>query len=203
MVLLAVPGARRRPAARGRIARRRVRAHLDLLRVRRDRRALLRAGRAADAPARERLPGLARAPAHDHGLHVVLLQVGAARGRERAAEVLGRPLAGPLGTGSGRSRAWPGRCARTWPIDGAVAPSRSSSASSAFENALPQYAVGHRDRVARIEQAMSGAAGLILCGAAYRGVGVASCIVDGQAAAEKAVRSLGAAAGDGAALIPQ
>jgi oxygen-dependent protoporphyrinogen oxidase len=71
-----------------------------------------------------------------------------------------------------------------------------------FENALPQYAVGHRDRVARIEQATGGAAGLILCGAAYRGVGVASCIVDGQAAAEKTVRSLGAPAG-GAALISQ
>jgi oxygen-dependent protoporphyrinogen oxidase len=72
-----------------------------------------------------------------------------------------------------------------------------------FEGALPQYAVGHRDRVARIEQALSATAGLILCGAAYRGVGVASCIVDGQAAADRAARSLGAAAGEGAALISQ
>jgi len=72
-----------------------------------------------------------------------------------------------------------------------------------FESALPQYAVGHRDRVSRIEHALRGAPGLILCGAAYRGVGVASCIVDGRAAADRAVGFLGAAAGDGASLISQ
>jgi oxygen-dependent protoporphyrinogen oxidase len=53
-----------------------------------------------------------------------------------------------------------------------------------FERALPQYAVGHLDRVARIEAAMGALPGVSLCGAAYRGVGVASCIRDGRAAAD-------------------
>ncbi len=71
-----------------------------------------------------------------------------------------------------------------------------------FEHALPQYAVGHLDRVRRMEQALARVPGVSLTGAAYRGVGVASCIRDGRAVADRSLTSLG---GDraGSALISQ
>jgi oxygen-dependent protoporphyrinogen oxidase len=56
---------------------------------------------------------------------------------------------------------------------------------------LPQYAVGHLDRVARIRAAVTAAGGLAICGAALDGVGVAPCI----AAADRAVAELLAALG--------
>ncbi|NYG08683.1 oxygen-dependent protoporphyrinogen oxidase [Phycicoccus badiiscoriae] len=49
--------------------------------------------------------------------------------------------------------------------------------------ALPQYTVGHLDRVARIRTAAAGAPGLELAGAAYEGVGIPACIASGRAAA--------------------
>ena len=42
--------------------------------------------------------------------------------------------------------------------------------------ALPQYAVGHLDRVARVRAAVADLPGLALCGAAYDGVGVPAVI---------------------------
>lgn len=53
-----------------------------------------------------------------------------------------------------------------------------------WTDALPQYAVGHLDRVARIRAALP--AGLAVAGAAYDGVGIPACI----ASAETAVRTL-------------
>jgi oxygen-dependent protoporphyrinogen oxidase len=50
--------------------------------------------------------------------------------------------------------------------------------------ALPQYTVGHVDRVARIRAEVAGAPGLELAGAAYGGVGVPACIASGRAAAQ-------------------
>jgi oxygen-dependent protoporphyrinogen oxidase len=52
---------------------------------------------------------------------------------------------------------------------------------------LPQYAVGHLDRVARIRAAVEGVPRLALCGAAYDGVGIPSVI----ASARRAVADLG------------
>lgn len=54
---------------------------------------------------------------------------------------------------------------------------------SRWGGGLPQYAVGHRDRVARIRSAVAGVPGLAVCGATYDGVGVPACIRTGQAAA--------------------
>jgi oxygen-dependent protoporphyrinogen oxidase len=51
---------------------------------------------------------------------------------------------------------------------------------------LPQYAVGHLDRVARIRAAVAGVPGLAVCGAAYDGVGIPSVI----ASARRAARAL-------------
>ena len=48
---------------------------------------------------------------------------------------------------------------------------------------LPQYAVGHLDRVARIRAAVAGVPGLALCGAAYDGVGIPAVIASARAAA--------------------
>jgi oxygen-dependent protoporphyrinogen oxidase len=42
--------------------------------------------------------------------------------------------------------------------------------------ALPQYAVGHLDRVARIRAAVAQVPGLAVCGAAYDGVGIPAVI---------------------------
>lgn len=50
---------------------------------------------------------------------------------------------------------------------------------------LPQYAVGHLDRVQRIRAAVGAVPGLAVCGAAYDGVGVPACIRSGYAAASR------------------
>ena len=44
--------------------------------------------------------------------------------------------------------------------------------------ALPQYTVGHLDRVARIQASLAAQPGLAACGAAYAGVGIPACIGD-------------------------
>jgi protoporphyrinogen/coproporphyrinogen III oxidase len=48
---------------------------------------------------------------------------------------------------------------------------------------LPQYAVGHLERVARIRAAVSAVPGLAVCGATYDGVGVPACIRTAKLAA--------------------
>jgi oxygen-dependent protoporphyrinogen oxidase len=52
---------------------------------------------------------------------------------------------------------------------------------------LPQYLVGHPQRVAAIRAAVDGVPGLAVAGAAYGGVGVPACIRD----ARRAVAALG------------
>lgn len=59
--------------------------------------------------------------------------------------------------------------------------------------ALPQYAVGHLDRIRRIRAAVDAVPGLAVCGAAYDGVGVPSCIRTGRQAADRVRAHLGAA----------
>jgi oxygen-dependent protoporphyrinogen oxidase len=56
--------------------------------------------------------------------------------------------------------------------------------------ALPQYTVGHVDRVARIRAAVAGVPGLELAGAAYDGVGIPACIASGRSAAQAVVTHL-------------
>ncbi|MEU8139143.1 protoporphyrinogen oxidase [Streptodolium elevatio] len=57
---------------------------------------------------------------------------------------------------------------------------------------LPQYAVGHRGRVACVEDAVERLPGLAVCGAAYDGVGIPACIASGQRAAASVLASVGA-----------
>jgi protoporphyrinogen/coproporphyrinogen III oxidase len=58
---------------------------------------------------------------------------------------------------------------------------------------MPQYVLGHLDRVERIETALVSHPGLAVAGAAYRGVGIPDCIASGEAAAESVARSLAGA----------
>jgi oxygen-dependent protoporphyrinogen oxidase len=51
--------------------------------------------------------------------------------------------------------------------------------------ALPQYTVGHLDRVARIRAGLAAQPGLAACGAAYAGVGIPACIATARAAADQ------------------
>ena len=54
-----------------------------------------------------------------------------------------------------------------------------------YERAMPQYHVGHLERVEHIEQRVSRLPGLELAGNAYRGVGIPDCIHNGEQAAER------------------
>jgi oxygen-dependent protoporphyrinogen oxidase len=47
---------------------------------------------------------------------------------------------------------------------------------------LPQYTVGHLDRVADVRRAVAAVPGLAVCGASYDGVGVAACVASAQLA---------------------
>jgi len=62
--------------------------------------------------------------------------------------------------------------------------------------ALPQYTVGHVDRVSRIRAGGQGLVGLELAGAAYEGVGVPACIASGRTAARGLATHLRARGGD-------
>ena len=58
--------------------------------------------------------------------------------------------------------------------------------------ALPQYAVGHLDRVARIRRSVAEHPGLAVCGAAYDGVGIPACAGSARTAADRVLASLAA-----------
>ena len=57
-----------------------------------------------------------------------------------------------------------------------------------WRGAMPQYTVGHGDRVTTIRRLVAGRCGLALAGAAYEGVGIPQVIASGQAAAAAALR---------------
>ena len=56
---------------------------------------------------------------------------------------------------------------------------------------MPQYTMGHLDRVDEIESRTAGIAGLGLAGGAYRGVGVPNCLDSGESATSKVLSDLG------------
>jgi oxygen-dependent protoporphyrinogen oxidase len=58
--------------------------------------------------------------------------------------------------------------------------------------ALPQYTVGHLDRVARIRDAVAAQPGLAVCGAAYDGVGIPACVATARLAATQVTAFLSA-----------
>jgi protoporphyrinogen/coproporphyrinogen III oxidase len=56
-----------------------------------------------------------------------------------------------------------------------------------YPNSMPQYHVGHQERIRKIEAAIGTLPGLALAGSAYHGVGIADCVRTGEEAAEKVV----------------
>lgn len=62
---------------------------------------------------------------------------------------------------------------------GVTAPPQMSRVDR-WERSMPQYKVGHADRVRRIDALVSHHAGLHLVGNAYRGVGIPDCIADAE-----------------------
>jgi oxygen-dependent protoporphyrinogen oxidase len=55
---------------------------------------------------------------------------------------------------------------------------------------LPQYSVGHLDRVARIRAGVAAQPGLAVCGAAYDGVGIPACIASARLAVNQVLGHL-------------
>jgi oxygen-dependent protoporphyrinogen oxidase len=58
--------------------------------------------------------------------------------------------------------------------------------------ALPQYTVGHLDRVATIRATVTAQPGLAVCGAAYDGVGIPACVATARAAVDQVMAFLAA-----------
>jgi oxygen-dependent protoporphyrinogen oxidase len=62
---------------------------------------------------------------------------------------------------------------------------------------MPQYLVGHEERIRRIVTALERFPTLGLAGSAYRGVGIADCVHTGEEAAEAVIDALSKTAGNG------
>lgn len=60
-----------------------------------------------------------------------------------------------------------------------------------FDRAMPQYNVGHLERVARIEALVVRTRGLALAGAAFGGVGIPDCVRSGERAARTVLELMG------------
>jgi protoporphyrinogen/coproporphyrinogen III oxidase len=58
---------------------------------------------------------------------------------------------------------------------------------------LPQYTVGHLDRIGRIRSGVASLSGLAVCGAAFDGIGVPACIASARLAADQTASFLAAA----------
>jgi protoporphyrinogen/coproporphyrinogen III oxidase len=89
-------------------------------------------------------------------------------GDDRMLAAIGKDLAELLGV-------------RAMPLDSIV---------TRWPRSMPQYNVGHLERVARIEDEVGRYPTLAIAGAAYRGVGIPDCVRSGEAAGERLVGSL-------------
>lgn len=66
----------------------------------------------------------------------------------------------------------------------------SASLVARWDGSMPQYEVGHLERVGRIEEDLSQVPGLFVTGSAFRGVGIPDCIRQGREAAARVVSFL-------------
>lgn len=108
-----------------------------------------------------------------------LLVLRASVGRHREEADLQRTDADLIRAVVGDLRAATG--ARDGPVDAVV---------TRWGGALPQYAVGHVDRVDRIRRGVAAQPRLAVCGAAYDGVGVAACVASAAGAARQVLHAL-------------
>jgi oxygen-dependent protoporphyrinogen oxidase len=82
-------------------------------------------------------------------------------------------------------------------VAGAIGADEGPVASlvSRWPQSFPQYDVGHQARVEAIDAALAAAApGVVVAGAAYRGLGIASCVAQARAAAARVTAALAAPA---------
>jgi len=70
-----------------------------------------------------------------------------------------------------------------------------------WESAMPQYNLGHPEKLAQIDAALEKHPGLALAGNGYRGIGIPDCIHSGELAVEKILLSLRTT--EGSAAIPE
>ena len=61
---------------------------------------------------------------------------------------------------------------------------------AAVGRGLPQYAVGHVDRVHRVRASVAKVPGLAVCGAAYDGLGIPACVASAELAATQVLDAL-------------
>ena len=66
----------------------------------------------------------------------------------------------------------------------------AASLVTRWGGALPQYTVGHLDRVTRIQASLATQPRLAACGAAYAGVGIPACIATARSAVDQVVAEL-------------
>jgi protoporphyrinogen/coproporphyrinogen III oxidase len=66
---------------------------------------------------------------------------------------------------------------------------------------LPQYSVGHLDRIARVRSAIAAVPGVAVCGAAYDGVGIPACIATARLAVDQLLAYLGSRDADGTGSV--
>ena len=60
-----------------------------------------------------------------------------------------------------------------------------------WDKSMPQYRLGHAERLSHLEEKLLQYPGLYLTGCAYRGIGISDCIHDGMLMAERIVKFLG------------
>jgi oxygen-dependent protoporphyrinogen oxidase len=60
-----------------------------------------------------------------------------------------------------------------------------------WHRGMPQYTLGHLDRVAQVEEHCDAIPGLALAGGSYRGVGIPNCIESGERAVSKVLADFG------------
>ncbi|HET7017006.1 MAG TPA: protoporphyrinogen oxidase [Streptosporangiaceae bacterium] len=65
-----------------------------------------------------------------------------------------------------------------------------ASTVTRWDSALPLYTVGHLDRVARIRACVASQPGLAVCGAAYDGLGIRSCVTTARSAVDQVLASV-------------
>ena len=59
-----------------------------------------------------------------------------------------------------------------------------------FKQAMPQYTVGHEERIAWIDERVEATPGLYLTGSAYHGIGIADSIRYGEITAKKVLHRI-------------
>ena len=72
-----------------------------------------------------------------------------------------------------------------------------------WENAMPQYNLGHPEKLAQIDTALEKHSGLALAGNGYRGIGIPDCIHSGELAVEKIQKQMSLRATSGSVAISE